>query len=114
MAFNTTMLWAAMMRHRFTIQDVTFAIAIILLIGFGAYEYSFTGSIDADKRIEFEEMLIVGGGIVPAILYLGWQRVQEQEREIRRRIAAERRAHELAHTDPLTGLANRRQLEAAV
>jgi diguanylate cyclase (GGDEF)-like protein len=38
----------------------------------------------------------------------------EQDREITRRIAAERRAHELANTDPLTGLANRRQFEQAL
>jgi diguanylate cyclase (GGDEF)-like protein len=105
---------AMIMRHRLTIQDAAFAIGIILLVGFGAYEFSFTGSIQADKRIEFEEMLILGAIIVVAILYLGWRRVRDQEREIRRRIIAERRAHELAHTDPLTGLANRRQLEAAV
>ena len=105
---------ATIVQHRLTIQDAAFAIGIILLAGFGAFEFSFTGSVQAERRIEFEEMLILGAVIVVSILYLGWRRVRDQQREIGRRIAAERRAHELAHTDPLTGLANRRELETAV
>jgi diguanylate cyclase (GGDEF)-like protein len=108
-------LWKDMvLQHRVTIQDVAFVIGIILLAGFGAFEFSFMGSIQEDKRIEFEEMLILGAVIVISILYLGWRRVRDQQREINRRIVAERRAHELAHTDPLTGLANRRELETMV
>lgn len=103
-----------LMRNRVTTQDVAFVLAVILLAGLAAYEFSFTGSIAEDKRIEFEEMLIVGAVIVVSILYLGWRRVRAQEIEIRRRVAAERRAHELAHTDALTSLPNRRVLELAV
>lgn len=102
------------MRHRLTVQDAAFVIGILLLVGLGAYEFSFTGSLEADQRVEFEEMLIFSALVVISILYLGWRRVRDQEREINRRIAAERRAHELAHTDPLTGLANRRALGKAV
>jgi diguanylate cyclase (GGDEF)-like protein len=102
------------MRHRVTIQDATFVIGIILLAGFGAYEFSFSGSVNQDKRIEYEETLILGALIVVLVLYLGWRRVRAQEREIGLRIAAERRAHELAHTDPLTGLPNRRAFESAL
>jgi diguanylate cyclase (GGDEF)-like protein len=104
----------ALVRHRITIQDAAFVIGVILLLGFAAYEFNFTGSVEEDKRVEFEEMLILGAIIVVAILYFGWRRVRDQEREIKRRIVAERRAHLLAHTDPLTGLANRRALEDAV
>jgi diguanylate cyclase (GGDEF)-like protein len=107
--------WKAfLVRHRLSIQDAAFAIGIILLVGLGIYEFSFTGSIEADKRVEFEEMLLFGALVVISILYLGWRRVRDQEREISRRIEAERRAHELAHTDPLTSLPNRRALERAV
>ena len=53
---------------------------------------------EEDKRIEFEEMLVLGAMMVMSILYLGWRRVRAQKREIRRRIAAERHAHELART----------------
>jgi diguanylate cyclase (GGDEF)-like protein len=102
------------MRNRVTLQDAAFVIGIILLVGLAAFEYSFTGSVQEDKRIDFEEMLALGALVVVSVLYLGWRRVRDQEREISRRIAAERRAHELAHTDPLTGLANRRQFEAVL
>jgi diguanylate cyclase (GGDEF)-like protein len=103
-----------MMRHRLTLQDAAFIIGIILLAGFGAFEFSFTGSVAADKRIDFEEMLGLGALVIISILYLGWRRVRAQEHEISRRIVAERRAHELAHTDPLTSLANRRHFEATL
>jgi diguanylate cyclase (GGDEF)-like protein len=107
--------WKALfVRHRVTVQDAAFVIGILLLVGLATYEFSFTGSVEADKRIEFEEMLLLGALVVFSILYLGWRRVRDQEREIKRRIEAERRSHELAHTDPLTGLANRRALEKAV
>jgi diguanylate cyclase (GGDEF)-like protein len=102
------------MRHRYTIQDVLFAICIIMLAFLAAYEFSFTGSVETEKRIEFQEMLVVGAIIIVLVLYLGWRRVKDQEREIKQRLVAERRAHELAHTDPLTGLANRRELESEV
>lgn len=84
------------MRHRFAIQDVAFVIGVILLIGLGVYEFSFMGSVEEDKRVEFEEMLILGGIVITCVLYLGWRRVRDQEREIQRRVIAEHRAHELA------------------
>lgn len=102
------------MRHRIALQDVVFALGILLLIGLAAYEFSFTGSVEEDKRVEFEEMLLFSIVVVFSILYLGWRRVRDQEREIKKRVEAERRAHELAHTDPLTGLANRRAFEQAI
>lgn len=102
------------MRHRGSLQDAAFVLGVILLVGLAAFEFSFTGAIQEDKRIDFEEMLVLGALVVVSILYLGWRRVRDQEREIRRRIMAERRAHELAHTDPLTGLANRRQFEGTL
>lgn len=105
-------LQAFVMRHRVTIQDMVFVIGIVLLIGFGAYQYFSAGSDAANKRIDFEEVLVFGGLIIIPIVYLGWRRMKDLEREINRRIAAEQRAHEAMHTDPLTGLANRRQFEA--
>ncbi|HTJ03321.1 MAG TPA: EAL domain-containing protein [Methylovirgula sp.] len=101
-------------RHRYTIQDVLFVVCIIVLAFLAAYEFSFTGSVETEKRMEFQEMLVVGAIIIVLVLYLGWRRVKDQEREIKQRLTAERRAHQLAHTDPLTGLANRRELESAV
>jgi len=101
-------------KHRFSLQDGGLAIAVIFVMGIGAYTFSFTGSLDSTKQIEFEELIILAVVVFLAILYLGWRRVREQEREINRRIAAERLAHELAHTDSLTGLPNRREFERAV
>lgn len=107
----TSTLYTLIRRNRIAAQDIALAIGIILLTGFVAYEATLTGSIPSEKRLEFEEMLAVGAFIVATLLYLGWRRVRDQEREIGRRMAAERRAHELAHTDVLTGLPNRRAFE---
>lgn len=107
----TSTLYTLIRRNRIAAQDIALAIGIILLTGFVAYEATLTGSIPSEKRLEFEEMLAVGALIVATLLYLGWRRVRDQEREIGRRMAAERRAHELAHTDVLTGLPNRRAFE---
>jgi diguanylate cyclase (GGDEF)-like protein len=101
-------------RHRFGIRDAVLAIALILLLGLAAYEYSFIGAVQDERRIEFEEMLVLTAVVVGVVVYLGWRRVVDLEREIRRRLGAERRAHELAHTDALTGLANRRAFERAL
>ena len=68
---NSREIRALLLQHRLTIQDVAFVIGIILLAGFGAFEFSFTGAVQQEKRIEFEEMLILGAVIVIAILYLG-------------------------------------------
>ena len=103
---------AFVIRHRLTIQDVAFVIGIVLLIGLGAYQYFSAGSAAEDGHIKVEEVLVLGGLVIIPIVYLGWRRVKDLEREINRRIAAERRAHVLTHTDPLTGLANRRQFES--
>ncbi|HVZ52212.1 MAG TPA: EAL domain-containing protein [Pseudolabrys sp.] len=105
-------LQAFVVRHRVTIKDVAVVIGVVLLVGFGVYQYFAAGSATADRHIDIQEVLVLGGLVVIPIVYLGWRRVKDLEREISRRIAAERRAHEAMHTDPLTGLANRRQFEA--
>src|ERR1700681_990571 len=102
------------LRHRVTILDAVLITTVIAIAGFIAFEFDFAGNVDEDKRIELQEAVTLGIVIMLAIFYFGWRRMAEQEQEITRRIAAERRAHELAHTDPLTGLANRRQFEQAL
>jgi diguanylate cyclase (GGDEF)-like protein len=107
-------LFDMVMRHHRSFRDGGFIIGIIAAAGLIAFEYDFSGEMQDDKKIEFQELLALGALVVFSVFYFGWRRMVEQEREIGRRIAAERRAHELANTDPLTGLANRRQFEQAL
>jgi diguanylate cyclase (GGDEF)-like protein len=106
--------WLKISRHRVTIRDAVLISLVVILAGFMAYEFDFAGNFDEDKRIEFQEAIALGVILMATLIYFAWRRIAEQEREIARRVAAERRAHELAHTDPLTGLANRRQFEQAL
>src|SRR6185369_8098384 len=87
---------------------------VLFGIGYAAFEYDFSGGMLDDKRIELQEAIGLGIFFIVAMIHFGWRRMAEQEREIARRIVAETRAHELAHTDALTGLANRRQFEQAL
>src|SRR5690349_4885481 len=100
--------------HIVSLRDAALLIGAVLAVGIVAFEYDFSGNGLDDKRIELQEAIGLGVVFVSAMLFFGWWRIAEQEREIARRIAAERRAHELAHTDALTGLANRRQFEQAL
>ena len=103
-----------MRHHRVSLQDAGLLAGAIIVAGLVAFEYDFSGTLPHDKRIEFQEAIALGAVTILGIIYFGWRRMIEQEREIARRIAAEQRAHELAHTDALTGLANRRQFEKAL
>lgn len=103
-----------MKHHSVGVGDAVVITGMMFGIGFVAFEYDFSGGMPDDKRIEFQEAIGLGISFICAIIYFGWRRMVEQDREIARRIAAETRAHELAHTDALTGLANRRQFERAL
>jgi diguanylate cyclase (GGDEF)-like protein len=100
-----------MSRHRVGIREGLFIVCAVFAAGFVAFELEFGDSVSSDKQVNFQEMIGLGILFLGCTIYFGWRRMQEQEREIARRIAAERRAHELANTDALTGLANRRQFE---
>jgi hypothetical protein len=88
---------AFIVRHRVSIQDIALVLGVMLLAGFIAFEFSFVDNLSADKRVEFEELIALAGILIVAVSLFGWRRMVEQEREIARRIAAERRAHDLAH-----------------
>jgi len=100
-----------MKRHRVEIREAMLIIYLMLAAGIIAFEYDFSGSLSGDKQIDFQEAIALGVLFIGCTLYFLWRRIVEQEREIARRIAAEQRTHELANTDALTGLANRRQFE---
>jgi diguanylate cyclase (GGDEF)-like protein len=100
-----------MNRHRIGIREAVLIVCVVITVGFLVFEYDFGDSISESKRIDFQEAIGLGILFIGCIVYFGWRRMLEQEREIARRVAAETRAHELANTDALTGLANRRQFE---
>jgi diguanylate cyclase (GGDEF)-like protein len=97
--------------HRVSILEAFVIVVGTLGTGYVAFEFDFTGGMPDDKRIELQEAIGLGTVFIAAMFYFGWRRIAEQEHEIARRIAAETRAHELANTDSLTGLANRRKFE---
>jgi predicted signal transduction protein with EAL and GGDEF domain len=98
-------------RHRVGIGEAVLIICVVFIAGFVVFEYEFGDSISGEKQVDFQEMIGLGILFVGCTICFGWRRIVEQEREIVRRITAESRAHELANTDALTGLANRRQFE---
>jgi diguanylate cyclase (GGDEF)-like protein len=100
-----------MNRHRVGIGEAALIICIVITVGIVFFEYDFGESFSGDKRIDFQEAIGLAILFIACTVYFGWHRMVEQEREIVRRITAESRAHELANTDALTGLANRRQFE---
>lgn len=100
-----------MQRHRVGIREVVLIICVVFTASLIVFEFDFGESMSGDKRIDFQEMIGLGAIFVGCMVYFGLRRMIEQEREIARRIVAESRAHELANTDALTGLANRRQFE---
>ena len=105
---------AIMNRHRVGIREASLIIGGVFMAGLVVFEYEFGGSISGGKQIDFQEAIGLGILFAGCTVYFAWRRMVEQEREIMRRIAAESRAHELAHTDALTGLANRRQFETVL
>jgi diguanylate cyclase (GGDEF)-like protein len=97
--------------HRIAVRDVALLIVGFFTISFVAFQFDFVGPISDERQIDVEEMLVLGALFAFGAVFLFWRQLAELEREIDRRVAAERRAHDLAHSDPLTGLANRRQFE---
>jgi diguanylate cyclase (GGDEF)-like protein len=100
-----------MTRHRVGIHEALSLAGLILAAGLVAIYFEFGDSGASGLQIDLYEAAVIGALFLAAVFYLGWRRIADQEREIARRTAAERRAHELANTDALTGLANRRQFE---
>jgi diguanylate cyclase (GGDEF)-like protein len=102
-------------RHRVSIQDLTFLAAAVAVAAYALYEIDlFAGPVPVEKSIEPDELPLIGVVLSVGLLIFAWRRFAEQKRETRKRIAAEEQARELAMQDPLTGLPNRRQLTEAL
>ncbi len=100
--------------HRISIGETLLLGGVVVGSGLLALRYEIDSITGGGQQIDLYEAAIIGSLFLAGILYLGWRRIADLEREIARRRAAEKRAHELAHTDALTGLANRRQFEQAL
>lgn len=102
------------MRHRVSLTEGALVICLLLAAGFLALIFDLSGEVSLHQRVELSELVVLAIMFVGAFMFFGWRRIHEQEREIRRRADAERRATFLADHDHLTGLPNRRRLQRSL
>lgn len=105
-------------RHRYTIQDLVFIAASMLVSGYLAFEYDLFAAVSQEtsngQGIELNEVFLLGALLTFGLLVFAWRRLSEARQETERRTKAEAKARELAFQDPLTGLPNRRQFDDAL
>lgn len=104
-------------RHRYTVWDGVMFLGVAAVLLFFALEYDLLSADGVHRskvaQIEFGEALLIAV-VLGIFLFVAVRRMRAQSREVRQRMAAERKARMLASQDPLTGLANRRQFDHIV
>lgn len=106
-----------MARHRFSVRAIL--LVLIVMAAAGAVMFDFDifieeGHAEVPSKIELDEALLLGCLLATLLLMLVVWRFIERRGEARRRVLADHRLRELAFQDPLTGLANRRQLDESL
>lgn len=106
--------WVMLMRLFYPMLAVIAGLLVFML----ALEYELLTSGDLGrserKRMQLEELVVVGGILSLALALLAWLGHRGQRIERARRTEAEQAAHVSASYDLLTGLANRRLFAARV
>lgn len=100
--------------HKVNIRDAGVISACVFAAALFVIQVDLIQDSRFERTITTEELIALGVFTFCLFGFFTWRRIRELDREIATRVRAEQEARRLAHQDPLTGLANRRQLYNAL